>query len=942
MALPPDPVPIFQRRARRRMATARHPGRWWPRAGLGLAAVASVALALAALAAAWGYAGITRQLPPIAALAALMGPNGQLRQPTQVLDRSGEVVLFEYRNPAAAGAAYIPLAEMPAALVNAVVSRLDPGFWEHPGTAAAAGQNPEPQTLAEHLAADLLLYAEPPGPRTALRMRLLAAQMTAEFGREQVLEWFLNHADFGHLAFGAEAAARVYFGKPLSALTLAENAMLAAIVEAPALNPLDAPALALERQGRVLQAMVAQGALTADEALQANAEPLTLQPPAELPQAAAPFFVELALEQLAPSIPPARLARGGLRVVTTLDASLQADAACTAAVQLARLSGDLAPGSLAGVDCEAARLLPSLPASLPAAAGLAAQVVVLDSASGQILALLGDPAAEHTPGTALSPFVYLTAFSRGFSPASLAWDIPASLPPGLEGYGNADGEFHGPLRLRTALANDYVVPALQVLAQVGPANAWNTAAQSGLEGLEPTEPGRLLLDRGAVRLLDLTHAWSLFGNQGLLAGQPVENGPPQASALLRVEDRDGRILLDASQPEQRALTSAQLAYLVTHVLSDVLARQPSLGRPNPLEPGRPAAAKLGQTANGLDVWTLGYSPQLAIGVWMGAEGEAASPVPPLAAAGLWHAVFRRAHADLPAQGFQEPAGLSHIQVCDPSGLLPTADCPAVVEELFASGAEPHFPDNLYQRFLVNRQTGRLATVFTPPELVESRVYLAVPPEARDWALAAGLELAPEDYDAIFTSAADGPVSIQSPPVFAYVRGEVSLVGRADIPDFAYYRVQIGEGLYPRQWLQIGHDHTTPMSGGELVAWDTTGLNGLFAIQLLVVDSENVVQTATIQVTVDNVPPVVQILFPADGQAFDYPAERSLTFQAQASDSIALASVEFLVDGEPLIRLTDAPFAAAWQGAAGEHTLTVIATDQAGNTATESVTFSLEP
>ncbi|MBI3160276.1 MAG: transglycosylase domain-containing protein [Chloroflexi bacterium] len=943
MPRPTDPTPIIRRRARRRRGAAGHPGRWWVRGGVGLAALLNAVLALAVLTGVWMYAGATQDLPPTALLSALMGPQGQLRQPSRILDRTGEVVLLEYSHPGVLGAAYIPLAEIPPDLANAIVAQLDPGFHEHSGAALASWRDPEPQTLAERLADELLLYAEPPGPRRALRLRLLAAQMTAEFGRDQILEWFLNHADFGHLAFGADAAARVYFGKPLAALNLAENAMLAAIAQAPALNPQDAPALALERQGRVLRAMLAQGMITAEQAIQANANPLTLQPLQETAAPLAPEFVALALEQLSADIPSERLERGGLRVLTTLDANLQAEVACGAAVQLARLSDDLSPTSLADVDCELARLLPTLPPGPALAGRLEAQAAVLDNASGQILALVGDPAWAHTPGTSLSPFVYLTAFARGFSPASLAWDVPASLPAGLEGYGNADGDFHGPLRLRTALANDYVVPALQVLAQVGPPNTWNTATQSGLEGLDPADPGRQLLDRGELSLLALTHAYSMLGNQGLLAGRADATGRPVAGALLRVEDAHGRVLFDYTQPGQRAVTSAQLAYLVTHILSDVLARQPSLGRPNPLEPGRPAAAKLGQTANGLDTWTLGYSPQLTVGVWIGAaEGEAGGPLSPLAVAGLWHAVFRAAHASLPALSFSEPAGLSRIQVCDPSGLLPGADCPTVVEELFMPGTEPHFLDNLYQRVLVNRQTGRLATVFTPPELVESRVYLAVPPQARDWALAAGLDLPPEDYDAIFTSGSQGPVSIQSPPVFAYVRGIVSIIGQADVPDFAYYRVQIGEGLYPLQWLQIGHDHPTAVAGGELVQWDTSGLNGLYAVQLLVIDSQNVVQTATIQVTVDNLPPSVQILYPAEEQTFQYPGERNLTFQAQVDDGIALASVEFLVDGRLLIRLASAPFAAAWQGTAGEHTLTVRATDLAGNTTTQSVTFTLLP
>ncbi len=938
-----DPAEIIARRSRRRQQAARHPRHGFRRLGQALGAVLSLALAAAVIVLAFGYTQITRDLPSLDPLPVLLGPAGQVRQPSQILDRSGTTILLDFSNPHAAAAQYLPLADIPTTLVEAVLAHSDPAFWEHNGFSATSLNDPRPATLAERVVSEFLLYNEPDSPARALRMRLLAAQATRAFGRDQILEWFLNHADYGQRAYGVDAASRVYFGQPATTLTLAQAALLAAAAEAPALNPLEAPALALENQGRALQAMVTQDYLDFETAVAANAAPLSLQPAAASPISAAPDFTTLLLEQLAPHFPLARLQRGGLRVITSLDADLQDAVACAAAVQAARLQGQQPLNSLAGQDCEAARLLPTLPVSaVLAGAPLAAEVAVLDSRTGHLLALLGNPQRGHTPGTALSPFVYLTAFTRGYGPASLVWDIPASLPPGLEGFTNADGRFHGPLRLRTALANDYVVPALQILSQVGAANVWRTAAQAGLPDLGSGDPFRPLLDQGSISLLALTHSYSIFSNQGFQSGQPLSNGQLTPATLLTVQDPDGRLLLDWRTPETRALTTAQLAFLLTDILADVLARAESLGRPNPLEPGRPAAAKLGQTANGQEAWTLGYSPQLTIGIWLGPQtGSLPRPLEPRAAAGLWQAVFRAAHANLEPQAFAAPAGLTRIAVCNPSGLLPTSDCPEVVEELFIPGNEPLFADTLYQAVQVNRQTGRLATVFTPPELIETRVFLHVPPEARLWAEAAGIDLAPEDYDAVFTTANRGTAAILSPAVFSYVRGLTPITGDAAGEGFAYYRLQVGEGLNPRQWLQLGQDRTQPVTGGQLAVWDTSGLDGLYALQLLVVAADNSIQSATIQVTVDNTPPDLQIIFPVPGAVFTFPAERQITLQARAEDTIALERVEFLVNGELVLALTRPPFAAVWSGQPGTHTLTVRAVDAAGNIREASLEFTLQ-
>ncbi|MDP2776800.1 MAG: hypothetical protein Q8O48_04105, partial [Anaerolineales bacterium] len=202
-----------------------------------------------------------------------------------------------------------------------------------------------------------------------------------------------------------------------------------------------------------------------------------------------------------------------------------------------------------------------------------------------------------------------------------------------------------------------------------------------------------------------------------------------------------------------------------------------------------------------------------------------------------------------ADGWTAPPGVTAMTVCDPSGMLPTRECPNLVTEVYLNGSEPIQADNMYRKFSVNRETGLLATVFTPPELIDTRVYMLVPESARDWALNAGLDVPPTSYDAIQSPPVNAVANITSPQLFADVNGMVQIIGTASGDEFSYYRVQVGKGLNPQEWIQLGGDVTTPVERGVLVEWDTKGLSGLYAVQLVVVREDQVVDTAVIQVTI---------------------------------------------------------------------------------------------
>jgi membrane peptidoglycan carboxypeptidase len=903
------------------------------------------------------YIELVQGLPSMETLPALLNPpNGLLLQPTRIYDRSGTHVLLTLQNPAVANRTFLSVNHeevnfLPAPLISATLAVADPTFWTQPGYSSEGLLSGKHATLAQTLVSDFLLPDEPQGLRRALRERLLAAQVTARYGRQQVLVWFLNSTNYGRLIYGADAAARVYLGKPASQLTLAESALLAAVMQSPALNPFDAPKVAEERAAEVLQAMQASGWITPDQADRARKETFKFQSQVSPAPNPAPAFLQVALQQLGREFSLNRLERGGYRVITSLDLDLQQQAACTLQTQIERLAGNPTQATTPDADsCPAARLLPTSFSEETAGRPQAVDgnLVILDHQSGQVLALVGsassgsNPAqySGHPPGSLLTPFIYLTGFTRGMSPATLLWDIPTGSLESL----NLDGKFHGPLRLRTALINDDIAPALSVLNQTGDENVWHMARQLGLESasLPGGTTAQALLGEGDVTLLEVSRAYGTFANQGILTGRETHvpssstPAPTEAITYLRLEDVAGKTWLDTRDAVARPVISPQLAFLVTNILSDEPARWPVMGHPNPLEIGRPLAAKLGRTATGKDAWAIASTPFLTTGIWLGSSAQVTTQD----AAAVLHAIAQYANRNLPPDGWPTPLGISTISVCDPSGMLPTSDCPAVVSEVFLAGNEPTQTDTLYRKMQINRETGLLATVFTPPELIEDRVYLIVPPEAQEWARQAGLQTPPETFDVIQANSSSSPYThITFPTMFAYVRGIIPVQGSAGGDQFERFRLQIGQGLNPQRWLQVGQDGVSPVIDGELGAWDTQGLNGLYAIQLLVIDQGQRVQTDVIQVTVDNQPPTVKIISPAPEEQIDG-STRDILLQAEVTDDLAIKSAEFIVDGQRINTLTQSPYTLTWPGRSGDHTLLVRATDQAGNTDQAEVTFHI--
>jgi membrane peptidoglycan carboxypeptidase len=544
------------------------------------------------------------------------------------------------------------------------------------------------------------------------------------------------------MAYGVEAAAHAYFGKAANELDLAECAMLAGLPQAPALyNPLLDLEAAKRRQRVVLDLMVKEGHLTPHQADQAAAERLRF---ASTPfPIRAPHFVTYAWSALERELSTETLAQGGLEVYTTLDVDLQERAEAIVSRHLALLQEQGGPdrnvnnAALLAIDPRSGEIL-----------AMVGSADYFDSAiSGAVNATL----ALRQPGSAIKPITYATAFDpawhrRGdgattrwgtlpFTPATMIVDVRTSFIT-REGVGyvplNYDLRWHGPVLLREALGSSYNLPAVKVLDAVGLEAMIAQSRRMGVSTFEAAGErfGRALtLGGGEVTMLELVPAYGVFATSGDLVA-PV--------AVRQVIDADGNTLYAPAIDRERVL-DPRVAYLITDILSDEWARLPSFGERSALYIGRPAAAKTGTTTDWRDNWTVGYTPDLVAGVWVGnADSAPMYHVSGITGAGpIWHDFMTWALKDRPPSDFRRPEGLVEVEVCALTGELPNPYCTHRHREWFIAGTEPHATCTAHQLYDIDTTTGLQATAATPADRVRQRVYTLYPPEAQAWAVGQG-------------------------------------------------------------------------------------------------------------------------------------------------------------------------------------------------------------
>ncbi len=865
---------------------------------------------------------------------------------TKIYDRTGKVLLMEVIDPRHGDRTLLPLEQIPEDFRNATIALEDKTFYTNigidpQGIARAFLLNLQGEgvqggsSITVQLVKNILIPEEERYQLSYARKikeAIMAMEISRQYSKDQILEWYLNTNYYGNWAIGVEAASQVYFGKHAQEMTLAEAAMLAPIVQYPAMNPIDNPDEAKKRQGIALERLVAEGFITRTEAEAAFAEPLQIHSSMlKRYDLVAPHFAVYVRKQLEDRYGPELLYQGGLKVYTTVDLDVQRIAEEEARAHVAKLQAE-------GEDVSNAA------------------VVVLRTRTGEILAMVGSldywneeidgnvnvAVAPRQPGSSFKPFSYLTAFHQGHTAAEMVMDVHSCFddypnPPYCPE--NYDREYLGPRSLRAALGQSRNIPAVKVLDMVGVGNVIRTAHAMGINTLNQDLDYyglSLTLGGGEVWLLDLAYAYGVLANGGSMMGQPTKLARPgyrelDPVSILRVEDAKGQVLEEYKQPEARSVVladgrelSAQEAYLLTNILADNNARAPVFGSNSPLRLSRPAAAKTGTTTDYKDVWTVGYTPQIVTGVWVGnndnvpMEGVSSSR----GAAPVWHNVMERIYNEGHAQrvlgeivdNFPKPPGLVTAEVCAVSGLLATEHCPNRVNALFVEGTEPTEYCSVHHVERVNRQTGKLATACTPPELVEERVYEIYPPEAANWVRQNNIPQPPTQRDEIYgCSPEGGEVVILDPNLGGHVKGVVGIRGNARSGDFNFYRLEFGEGLNPSAWSQIGGDHYNQVDNDVLEFWDVRGLqDGLYTVQLTVVDHSQNFRRATSYVTVDNTPPEAYVGYPWLGRVYELEAsDEWANLAADVSDNVQIDRVEFFLDDELVDFSVVEPYAVKW-------------------------------
>lgn len=858
---------------------------------------------------------------------------------TELVDRDGREVLLSVVDPLGDERSWVTLDSLPPQFLSATLQMEAPRYldetrfrpqlvldqlWRYVVGQPIARETSITRRLAR---GTLIPLAISSGLDSLLLEIVFSAELERRFTPQQILEWYLNTAYYGNDAYGIEAAAQVYLGKSARDLTLDEAALLAAIPPAPQFNPFDNQVAARGRQADLLSTLLVQGRILTDDYQQAAARQTPLRSDALRMARIAPEFSTYAREQAEDllngiGLDGARLvSRGGLRILTTLDLDLYYQSECTLRAHLAQLNGAalVDPRTLNGVPCTAASFLGDLfnvDRSSPPDNGT---LLLLDVRSGEMLAMVGDAISiQVAPGPTLHPFVYLQGFLSGeFTPASMLLDVPQNFPGPADGLiytpTNPDGIFRGPINLRDAMASGLLAPAVYIAENQGLNRVLFAAHRMGLNTLEENLYDLSLLERGGqVSVLDLTYAYSVFAGLGWQQGvdaEPIAAGYRARNpvAVLRIEAADGSVLWEYDAT-RRALSRTniflpELGFLINDILADASRRQTVLGvDAAQLSIGRRAALVHGVTGDRRDAWTLGYTPERVLGVHLGRADQAtisADAHGVQVALPVWRAVLRYAHDRdaLPLTDWPRPVQIEEYTVCERSGLLPRSGvtCPTR-REYFLAQVPPTQEDTYWQVFEVNSQTRQLATAFTPTNLRIQNVYFVPPTTALDWWRSNGLPLPPTEYDVLSRPEVLRAVQIFLPEDFQYVGNQVDVRGSIDTQNLQTFQLLYGQGLNPTQWLSITGQQTEFVSGTSLGLWDTSGLDGIYTLQLAVAYRDGSRDADFVQVTVDNVAPEVSLQAGEPGQVFRFPQDTVIPVVAAASDNLAIQRVEFYHNG----------------------------------------------
>lgn len=785
---------------------------------------------------------------------------------TRILDRNGGL-LYEILDPNAGRRTFTTLDKISPYLVAATLATEDKSFYSHPGfdwtaIVRAFWQNFQgggtvsgASTITQQLARNLLLSPEERNERSYLRKvreALLAAEITRRYTKDQILELYLNEFYYGNLAYGIQAASQTYFDETADNLDLAQASFLAGLPQAPSVYDVyNNREAARNRQKQVLtlmyeasneqgcifvsnsaericvDALAAVNAYTALENYQFNPPDVLIH---------YPHWVNYVRSILESQFDAQTIYHSGFSVYTTIDPDLQDKAELIVKDQI---------NSLTAYNANDAALVAIRPSTGEILAMVGSADFYNDEIDGQVN-MATSPTRQ--PGSSIKPITYVAAFEKGWTPATLIWDVPSEFPPSGDPNDqrppytpvNYDGRFHGPVTVRSALANSYNIPAVKTLDFVGIYDNPNTpeldgmiaeARKLGISSLTRPDYGlSLTLGGGEVSLLEMTGAYSVFANGG-------SRVPP--FAISRILDHNNELVYESQAATGEQVIRPEHAFLISSILSDNEARSPMFGAGSVLALPFVAAAKTGTSNDYRDNWTLGYTPELAVGVWVGnADYSAMQDITGVTgAAPIWadfmeYAVLKITDGN-PA-GFIKPSGVVDRVICSVSGTEPSQWCPSQRSEFFAADQLPLTSSNdLWSKITFDTWTGLRASeacsVFTKEEFAVNVVdswaigWIQNNPEGMAWAEEMGfkepIRFAPpracdvNDPHPIIdiTSPINGQTITTSP---------LDIMGKIDVSaDFSDYKIEYGIGNDPAEWRELTTVNQPFSQPGKIYSWD---------------------------------------------------------------------------------------------------------------------------
>lgn len=754
--------------------------------GLGLTLLALILVTLTGLGLA--YAVFTQSLPSLDLFGRLYEAKPE---PTRFFARDGETLLFTlaYENFAPGDLKLCPgdgEGCFPRTFLEADrLTRL-----------SASGRSVTEQMVREVYAEFL---AASPDPDFAARV--LSRQIRETWGEDQITEWYYNRAWFGQMAFGLDAASRLYLDKSGAELNDAECVLMSAIINAPMLNPIDSKGALRDFYLDQLAALTGAGLFSEEKADElAHSNFIIFETPRYANGAEPDIITRKALDSAILLYGREQVERGGLKVITSEDVSLQAYLNCvTSAENEAENTACPLSAEYSEEDRRAAaEALRTAPAS----------IAVLDVNSGEILAELEagldgenrrsfDTALKAWPiGTAVSYFAAVTAYSGGSAPSTLLWDLKNSYDDAQD-----SGEpYRGPVQLRQALTDDLLRPLSAHLQRFGSGAVQRNAALFGLSDSHLLKDSEILRQGGAFTAEALAYSLIPFATLGEQRGSG-SGGAMHPISILRIEREDGTI--EDPQPETRkALIADSLAYLVHDTFSQNAAGLRLSDRP--------AAVKISSVPGESSRWVSGYTTELSCALRLSDPRTLSAFIVDTdqvqtSAEILWRSVMERAQRDRPVSGWDIPSGVSQVRICLPSGKLPTAACRETMTDVFLQGSEPCEYDEYYVEVPIDRENRMLATRFTPPENVVNEVFLRLPENAAEWAAENGIEQVPTAYDPIRPLDRSRAIQIESPGEFQKIprSAKFDVILRLSLSRRPRsVQITIGAGMYPVRWQEV--------------------------------------------------------------------------------------------------------------------------------------------